>query len=242
MTYRSRPDPSDPDPSDLGPSDRDPSDLDLSDRDLSDRDPSDPAPMLWLHRVVAAIAFAVVLTVSPAAALGATGCWHPPVDAPVVDPFRAPDCPWCSGNRGIEYGTDAGVVVRAVTAGTVTYSHVIAGVGYLVVRHADGRRATYANLAERRFARGDTVVAGAVVGTTAGRFHLGLRDGDRYIDPAPFIGHWVRRPRLVPVDGRRASAADPPHLACRPTGTVRGRRQVGLDVDHRAVRIGWQPR
>jgi murein DD-endopeptidase MepM/ murein hydrolase activator NlpD len=141
-------------------------------------------------------------------------CWLPPVDAPVVDPFRLPPCTWCAGNRGLEYGTVSGVAVRAVAAGEVTFSGTVAGERYVVVRHSDGRRATYGGLASSTLRAGDAVVAGVLVGITAGHMHFGLRDGDTYVDPAQFLGRLVGRPRLVPDDGTLARAAPPPRLRC----------------------------
>lgn len=146
-------------------------------------------------------------------ALGET-CWLPPVDAPVVDPFRPPACTWCAGNRGLEYGTPSGTIVRAVAAGEVTFSGTVAGERYVVVRHADGRRATYGGLESSSLRTGDAVVAGVSVGLTAGHLHFGLRDGDTYVDPAPFLGRLVGRPRLVPDDGTAARPAPPPRLRC----------------------------
>lgn len=141
-------------------------------------------------------------------------CWLPPVDAPVVDPFRPPPCAWCAGNRGLEYGTSSGTVVRAVAAGEVTFSGTVAGERFVVVRHADGRRATYGGLARSSLRTGDAVVARSVVGETAEHLHFGLRDGERYVDPAPLLGRLVGRPRLVPDDGTVARAAPPPRLRC----------------------------
>lgn len=141
-------------------------------------------------------------------------CWLPPVDAPVVDPFRPPPCAWCPGNRGLEYGTPGGTAVRAVAAGQVTFSGTVAGDRYVVVRHADGRRATYGGLATSSLRTGDVVAARAVVGETAAYLHFGLRDGDVYIDPSPLLGRLVGRPRLVPDDGTAARAAPPPRLRC----------------------------
>ena len=133
----------------------------------------------------------------------------------MVDPFRPPPCTWCAGNRGLEYGTPGGTVVRAVAAGEVTFSGTVAGERYVVVRHADGRRATYGGLAsfvaaDRRCGRGGRESSAI----TAGHLHFGLRDGDTYIDPAPFLGRLVGRPRLVPDDGTAARAAPPPRLRC----------------------------
>lgn len=173
---------------------------------------------LWSSPLAAAAIVVSTLVADPALA---APCWRPPVDAPVVDPFREPACRWCPGNRGIEYGTRPGAPVRAVAAGTVDFAGVVAGTGYVVIRHGDGRRATYGGLADRRVSRGDVVVAGTVVGKAAGPVHFGLRDGEVYVDPAPLLGRLVGRPRLVPVDGRRANLAPPPRLRCSTSATGR---------------------
>ena len=160
----------------------------------------------------------------PTTANGAT-CWRPPVSAPVADPFREPACRWCPGNRGIEYATQSGDAVNAVASGHVAFSGTIAGRTYVVVRHADGRRATYGNLADRLYAEGDVIVAGAVVGHASGAFHFGLRDGERYIDPAPYIGRLVGTTRLVPNDGVTHAPPSPPRLVCSaqaPVGNSQG--------------------
>jgi murein DD-endopeptidase MepM/ murein hydrolase activator NlpD len=153
-------------------------------------------------------------TMADTAAAGA--CWLPPVEAPVVDPFRLPPCSWCAGNRGLEYGTPPGTVVHAVASGEVTFSGTVAGERYVVVRHADGRRATYGGLASASLRVGDAVTARAVVGITAAHLHFGLRDGDTYVDPAPMLGRLVGRTRLVPDDGTAPRAAPPPRLRCAP--------------------------
>ena len=151
-------------------------------------------------------------------AVTAASCFVPPVDAPVIDAFRPPACRWCAGNRGLEYGTTAGMPVRAVAAGTVTFSGSVAGTGYLVVRHSDGRRVTYGGVRSDLTA-GRPVVAGMVIASTTGRFHLGLRHGSEYLDPAPYIGRPTVRARLVPADG------SPP----RPAGAVRFRCSAAID-------------
>jgi murein DD-endopeptidase MepM/ murein hydrolase activator NlpD len=157
----------------------------------------------------------VVITFGVAPSVASAGsCWRPPVTARVVDPFRQPECRWCPGNRGIEYGSRPGDAVRAVAAGRVTFSGTVAASAYVVVEHGDGLRATYGNLEDRSFTIGALVTAGALVGHAAGPVHFGLRDGDRYIDPAPFIGRVVGIVRLVPVDGSPAPPAGPARVAC----------------------------
>jgi murein DD-endopeptidase MepM/ murein hydrolase activator NlpD len=172
-----------------------------------------------VRRVVLAVIVLVCWqpTAQPAAA-GA--CWRPPVSAPVTDPFREPRCRWCPGNRGIEYATHAGDTVTAVTAGEVTFSGTVAGRTYLVIRHPDGKRATYGNLSDRLHAQGDVIASGAVVGHAAGAFHFGLRDGERYVDPAPFIGRLAGVVRLVPADGGAAAPAGPTRLVCGAAASV----------------------
>jgi murein DD-endopeptidase MepM/ murein hydrolase activator NlpD len=143
-----------------------------------------------------------------------SSCLLPPVVAPVADPFREPACPFCAGNRGIEYAVPAGTPVRAAAAGAVTFSGVVAGTFYLVVEHADGVRATYGRLTGSHLGVGSPVTAGAIVGVSAGGLHFGLRVGDRYIDPAPLLGRLVERARLVPTDGSAPRRAPPPRLTC----------------------------
>ena len=67
-------------------------------------------PIVGLVVVVAAS----VLTPAPAGADAVR--YRPPVDAPVVDPFRPPPVPWGSGNRGLEYETVPGTVILATAA------------------------------------------------------------------------------------------------------------------------------
>lgn len=153
-------------------------------------------------------------------------CWPPPVVAPIRDGFRAPACRWCPGNRGIDYATRAGQPVSAVAPGDVTFAGAVSRVGYVTVRLADGRRVSYGGLTELQVITGDTVVTGQLLGTAAGdTVHLGLRAPEPppsapdagwtsgYLDPAPWLGRWRTRVRLVPVTaGRRPPA--PTVLVC----------------------------
>jgi murein DD-endopeptidase MepM/ murein hydrolase activator NlpD len=141
-------------------------------------------------------------------------CWSPPVVAAVADAFRPPGCPWCAGNRGIEYATQSGDAVRAVAGGQVSFAGEVAGTGYVVVRHADGLRVTYGNLAEIAWRAGDVVVAGVLIGRADGHVHIGVRRGDEYIDPGPMLGESIGVARLVPTDGEPAPPAPPATLRC----------------------------
>ena len=158
--------------------------------------------------------FVVVNAVAQPSVVVAAPCWQPPVSAPIADPFRAPACRWCPGNRGIEYRTRPGTPVRAVAAGRVSFAGSVAGERYVVVRHADGRRATYGKLESVEVAAGDAVVARSIVGVASRSTHFGLRRGDTYVDPTPYLGRPVTVARLIPVDGSPAAPAGPTRWRC----------------------------
>ena len=127
-----------------------------------------------------------------------------PVDAPVIDHFRPPACLWCSGNRGIDYGTAAGVAVHAAAAGRVSFAGQVGGDLFVVVSHPDGLRTTYGFLGTISVAVGDAVARGQVVGATGGPLHFGVRRGDVYLDPELLLAGGVMRAHLVPSDGSPA--------------------------------------
>ncbi|MET1048749.1 MAG: peptidoglycan DD-metalloendopeptidase family protein [Acidimicrobiales bacterium] len=110
--------------------------------------------------------------------------YRPPVDAPVVDGFRLPNGPFGAGNRGLEYDTVPGQVVRAIGDGLVVFAGPVAGIRYVTVLHPDGLRSSYGYLADLLVAAGERIVIGQVVGTAGERLHLGVRSGGTYLDPA----------------------------------------------------------
>ena len=158
-----------------------------------------------------------------AAAAGASGAagpgtYRPPVSAPVADPFRPPPEPWMAGNRGIEYRTVPGTLVRAIGPGVVTFAGRVAGELDLTIRHPDGLRSSYVDLASVRVRRGDRIDAGQVVGATTERLHLGVRRGDTYLDPASLWGtRLAGRVVLVPEGRPRSRAGPDPGSTLSPT-------------------------
>lgn len=125
------------------------------------------------------------------------GTYHPPVVAVVIDPFRAPATPWGPGNRGLEYLTVVGSPVRAIGGGQVVFAGPVGGRLAVTVLHPDSRRSSYSDLASIEVRVGALVPRGAVVGRAGPTLHLGLREGDRYVDPAEFF-EGRRRAVLVP--------------------------------------------
>jgi murein DD-endopeptidase MepM/ murein hydrolase activator NlpD len=169
----------------------------------------------------AAVAVAlVVLTVAtpwPAAAVGAAGepgaspatpevvgpvvpgAYSPPVRAPVRDPFRMDSGPYGPGNRGLEYDSVAGEVVRAIGSGRVLFAGPVAGRWAVTVLHPDGRRSSLTGVHQVRVRVGDLVVRSQVLALAGERLHLGVREGERYIDPATLFAVERRRAVLVPL-------------------------------------------
>lgn len=158
------------------------------------------------HRAAAAFLGVALLVPSAGTATAGGGSrpeavrYRPPVEALVIDAFRPPATPYGPGNRGLEYGTEAGDVVGAAAGGTVRFAGAVAGARYVTIEHADRARTTYGPLAEVAVAAGEPVEAGEPVGTTDGPLLWTVRLGDAYLDPAVLLAASGAAPaRLVPV-------------------------------------------
>lgn len=156
---------------------------------------------------VAFVVFVVlhhVAPVPPAAAQAPP--YTPPVDAPVLDPFRALPNPYAAGNRGLDYATPPGAPVRASGPGEVTFAGPVGQGRHVVVLHPDGLRTSYSFLATVAVRRGQVVAQGDVVGTSGVAVHFGVRAGERYVDPALLLAGRPVGAHLVPVDARVAQS------------------------------------
>ena len=144
-------------------------------------------------------------------------CLALPSNATVVDPFRAPECARCAGNRGIEYAVPANAVVRSGLRGEVVFVGMVANVRYVVVRaSADPRvRVTYGGLADVVVEQGEELRRGDALGTMGesdargsgdargtARLHLGVRVGDEYMDPLVVARGSAAKPRFRVTLGR----------------------------------------
>ena len=151
---------------------------------------------------VAAMAMAVPMLASTAGALShhdERPVFRPPVDAPVIDPFRPPENPYGPGNRGVEYDTEPGDVVRAAASGTVVFAGAVAGALHVTVDHGGGVVSSYSYLQRISVRDGTYVEVGAVIGIAGERLHFGVRVDGSYTDPDSFIGVRRVRVRLVPM-------------------------------------------
>lgn len=159
-----------------------------------------PLPLLAL---VAALLLAAAGPSAPAAAASpaspAPVRYEPPVEAPVVDGFRAPATRFGPGNRGLEYGTVPGALVRAAAPGAVVFAGVVAGSRHVTILHADGVRTSYSFLEAIDVRVGEQVLSGQPVGLAGSRTFFSARLRDAYLDPAALLAADERATvRLVP--------------------------------------------
>jgi hypothetical protein len=158
---------------------------------------------------------AVVTTARPAHAADTTvpddGVgWLRPVDGAVVHPFEEPATVYGPGHRGADLAAGPGTPVRAANDGTVSFAGDVAGTLHVTVAHTGGLRTSYSFLSQVSVRAGQTVSRGDVLGATGGTgpdhdgasLHLGLRVGDRYVDPMLlFRPHDLTKlVHLVPTD------------------------------------------
>lgn len=159
------------------------------------------------HRRAAWLLFVPTVTMALAAMMPPTAAaahherlvFRPPVDAPVTDPFRPPENPYGPGNRGVEYDTEPGDVVRAAAPGAVAFAGAVAGTLHVTVDHGGGLVSSYSYLQRLSVRVGTHVDQGAVIGVAGERLHFSVRLEGSYSDPAGFIGVRRVRVRLVPL-------------------------------------------
>lgn len=153
----------------------------------------------WRRRALVAVLPVVVSVVSLApasAAERASSGWLRPVDGELVRPFEEPASVYGPGHRGADLAAAPGTPVRVANDGEVTFAGPVAGTLHVTVLHAGGLRTTYSFLESVTVRRGAVLERGDVVGTAGGTnddhdasvLHLGLRLGERYLDPMLLFG------------------------------------------------------
>ncbi|MDN5901397.1 MAG: M23 family metallopeptidase, partial [Brachybacterium sp.] len=169
--------------------------------------------------LLAAALIAVVALPGPARADGPR--WQWPLTPPhrVIAPFLAPELPYGPGHRGIDIAIPVdGDEIRAVEAGTVRFSGMVAGRGVVSLMHADGLISTYEPV-RGVLEEGSSVESGEVLGTlmrTSGSshcsgsicLHLGARRGGAYLDPLRLLG--ARGPSVLLPWGEPSAGATGP--------------------------------
>jgi hypothetical protein len=172
--------------------------------------------------IVLVTAVAVVANARPAQAASATDDdvgWLRPVAGAVVHPFEQPDSIYGPGHRGADLAAAPGTQVHVANDGVVSFAGSVAGTSHVTVTHAGGLRTSYSFLSSVAVRTGETVARGDVLGATGGVgpehdgsvLHLGLRVGDRYVDPMQLFrpDDLTRLVHLVPADEPAESAWSP---------------------------------
>jgi murein DD-endopeptidase MepM/ murein hydrolase activator NlpD len=107
-----------------------------------------------------------------------------PTHLEVIDDFRAPNCVWCEGNRGIEYRPSPGGSVTSVVDGVVSFVGMVANTMYVVVRTEGGLLVTHGRLRSAQVALGESVLVGQGLGTAGTTLYIGVRRGSNYLHSA----------------------------------------------------------
>ncbi|MHB1136752.1 MAG: murein hydrolase activator EnvC family protein [Coriobacteriia bacterium] len=173
--------------------------------------------------------------------------WSPPVSgASIALPFGAE---YPGGvHRGIDLPADAGVAVRSPMAGRIAFAGTIPADGggtcnAVTIETTDGRRVSLLPLESVHIQAGASVCAGDTVGRLAAsgddslgypHLHLGLRQGDRYIDPAPMLSiGGGGEPAMPPV---LYSSPEPP-LVPADTALPHGSDTASGELTHGSVSV-----
>ncbi|HEY5650909.1 MAG TPA: M23 family metallopeptidase [Acidimicrobiia bacterium] len=125
----------------------------------------------------------------------------PPVPGPVVAPFEPAGS--YAGHWGLDLSAPDGSAVVAPLSGVVTFAGEVAGMRSVTIRSSDDIRISLSYLSQVHVRAGERVAAGQIVGRS-GRahgedgVHLSVREGTRYVDPAPFVRCANGAIRLLP--------------------------------------------
>ncbi len=111
-----------------------------------------------------------------------------PVNAPVLETFRAPLTTYGAGHRGISFVVVQGTPVASIGNGIVTFAGTIDGRLFVTISHPGGLRSTLSYLADSIVVMGDVVGRGQIVGHSTQDLLLTIRRGTTYLDPARLIG------------------------------------------------------
>jgi len=108
-----------------------------------------------------------------------------PVPGQIIRPFSG-------RSEGIDIGADAGTPVRAAAEGEVAaITRDTDQVPILVLRHPGNLLTVYANIADIRVERGDTISRGQTIATVGDGdpafLHFEVRQGFESVDPTPYI-------------------------------------------------------
>jgi murein DD-endopeptidase MepM/ murein hydrolase activator NlpD len=124
-----------------------------------------------------------------------------PLHGDIVRHFEPPPTPYSAGHRGIDLAAPASTTVVAAAGGTVSFAGSVAGDLFVSIDHPNGLRTTYSFLSLVEVKKGQVVTQGQEVarsggchtGSAEGCLHFGLKRGDTYLDPEPYLVDHLRR-------------------------------------------------
>lgn len=137
------------------------------------------------------------------------GTWRWPMSSTpiVVHDFRPPAKRWLRGHRGVDLTVGLSGEIRAPEGGRVSHVGTVVDRKTITLDHGRGLRSSFEPVASE-LRKGDRVRKGEVIGVLSARdhcrvtlracVHWGVRLGDEYVHPLPFVG--AQRPSvLLPV-------------------------------------------
>ena len=129
-----------------------------------------------------------------------------PVSGSLLRPFDHLAHNWLPGHRGVDISAAEDELVLAPQAGRVSWVGTINGVSGLSITHSNGLRSTYQPVVAS-VPVGVQVDRGTVVGRlqaghclTTPCLHLGLKRGEKYLDPWRWLNADLEPIKLLPID------------------------------------------
>jgi murein DD-endopeptidase MepM/ murein hydrolase activator NlpD len=142
-------------------------------------------PAIEQATLPSAVPQAATAAPAPAAPSVSTARFIRPVEGQVIRPYSA-------ANEGIDIAAATGTPVRAAADGEVAaITQSTDQIPILVIRHPDGLLTVYANIADIRVSRGDSITRGQTVASVGpgdpSFLHFEVRRGFEAVDPAQFL-------------------------------------------------------
>lgn len=186
-------------------------------------------------------------TLTPAAAASSPWQWPLPGGRDVIRDFE-PHSPFGPGHRGVDLPAAPGTPVSAVADGVISFTGIVAGRPVLTVAHLRGTLRSTVEPVEALVSAGDAVRRGQVIGIvgTGGHcsqicLHLGMRQGDRYLNPLTVLrGFAALKPsgsRVGLIEGRAQTLDGDVRVALgggkgRVAEHLLHRPQIGTTLEH----------
>lgn len=124
----------------------------------------------------------------------------------IQEDFAPPIENWNAGHRGIDFSANNGDIVISASDGKVGFLGKVGGKPVVTVITNQNIRITYEPV-ESALTVGTAVASGGTLGQVAASqrshcadrcLHVGAKFGSKYLDPWPFMAHWIHVSLLPP--------------------------------------------